>query len=198
MSTPYLFFEIHLDSGEVDRFEANSPEQAKTLGDQLAPSKVFSTPTLILVENDCLTTYQTKSIVRIDVSGKHVPNWPYLGNAVSVRQVTDENFLILAGSEQLTRDREQAAREPGTRQEGFTELVLSNDERIIWQVNVSSKLMVAADSLTASKSLLSAGGLHGESITGAIMILNVAHIVRLSFYPGPPDKHPRLAFVTRV
>jgi hypothetical protein len=198
MSVPNLLVEVHRTDGQIDRFEVFDSEQAKVLVDLLNPAKVFANPSLMLSEANCLTTYRSQSIVRIDVGGADAPIWPHLGGASSIREVSEDEFKSVSGSEELARERMEAWRNPGTKQEGFTEVVLTTGKRIVWRVTMVSSEMVALDSISVARSLLNATALHGQRADGATTIINMAHAARLSFYPGPPTTHARVPSVKRV
>jgi hypothetical protein len=198
LPTPILLIELHLNNGQIERFELDDAEHARMLAEQLLPTKVFTGPPLSLSEPHCLSTYRTQQIVRIDVSGSAAPHWPYLSNASSIVEVSEAEFERLCGSDDLARERLAAWQKPGTTQVGFTEIILTTGQRVIWQVTMESAEMVAVDSLSVAKHLLNAGALHGKRFDGATMIINMAHVARLSFYPGPPQTHARTAAVRRV
>ncbi|MGO8672734.1 MAG: hypothetical protein ACLQVD_15385 [Capsulimonadaceae bacterium] len=198
MTPPCLTVVLHLAGGQTDCFELDDAASVRVLVDQLNPTKVFSAPSLTISEQDCLTAYRTQQIVRIDVGGTDVPTWPYLGKASSVTEVSPDEFALLTGTEDLVKKRLEAWKQPGTAQQGFTTLELAGGQRIIWQVDMVSSEMMALDSLSIVRHLLGAGALHGLRADGSVMIINMAHVVRLSFHPGPPSTSTRIASARRI
>ncbi len=188
MAETVLDVEFQFVNGVRERFSIDSLEAARVLIDHLKSDKVFLGQSLIVSEQNCLAAYRTTAIVRIDISGPGTPKWPYMRGAKSVTEVTEEHFESALNDGVLTKERVLASQQPGLRQEGFTVLHLITGQRIIWDVVTASTEMVAIDATQAARQLLNSPSLHADRIDGGLMLINVAHVTRLAFYPGPPKK----------
>jgi hypothetical protein len=198
MSEPFLLVEFLLSNGNIDRFELTDPQQVKIWTEVLSPQKIYAGPPITLSEEHGLYSYRVQSIVRVDLSGPSTPNWPYLGNAVTVTQVSEQEFEESSNSAEIIRQRREAWDRPGTSQEGFTVLNLSSGERIIWRIKMKSTEMVAIDVATVSRHFFSAGALHGRRSDGGLTIVNTTHVVNMSFHPGPPQRSGSLLSVKKI
>jgi hypothetical protein len=197
MSTPFLQIELQLVNGSNQCFKIYDAQNAYLLLEELHPAKAFSKPALSISEPHCLTTYKTQSIIRIDLIGEDLPQWPYMANASSMREVTRDEFINASQSEELSVQRQQAWDNPGRTQEGFTEVELTNGETIVWQLRLISTEMVSADITAFTHHMFDASSVHGKRLDNATTIVNMAHVVRFSFYPGPPSNLGRNPVVTR-
>ncbi len=187
-----LEIRVTLTSGEVSQFVQDDPALVRQILDGLQPARLFSAPQLMLGGDGSLTVFPSARVERVDLVGAGLPDWPYLGGAVSVREVTAEEFQASYDPAQFAAGRRAAARAPGTTQPGYTEYGTASGSRLFWEVIVASREMRPMDFKPFIQSLFGSGGLHARTggTTGAepgVAVLNPAAIMRIAFHPGPPD-----------
>jgi len=66
---------VHLTNGESAHFVQTDTAAATRLVEQARPERAFARPHLTIADRDCLTTFPTDGIERIDILTSPVPDW---------------------------------------------------------------------------------------------------------------------------
>lgn len=186
-NTP-LEITVYLKNGSTDHFVQSDPKLiTEILGKIKHPSKLYVLPTIMIGSAGLVTSYQTESITRIDLAGPELPDWPYLQGAGRITETPLEEYYRERRTPGYVEARKRAWGESGTLQIGFTELELTDGQRLVWEVRMQSRELTVLDIVPFTHQLLAAGGLHALRIEGGVMMINPANVVRLSFFPGPPE-----------
>lgn len=180
-----LEIHLHLEDGRIIKFAQNDAVTAQKILSHIDPHKVFAQPPIIFSGKHSLTTILPSAIVRIDLIGENLPNWPYLHNVQEVQEISEEEFRQRFRPELAA----QPAR-PGEIVTAYAELELVNGSRIFVEVRIEVEERLPADQAVFIQQLFIAGGLHARKRGGGISLVNPAKLVSFSFYPGPPVLPP--------
>jgi hypothetical protein len=88
-----LEIQLHLKDGKVVEFLQRDPLIAQRILDQIQPAKIFSQRMIMIGEQKSLSAFPASTIVRIDLIGDSVPNWPFPNDAKEVKMISEGEFL---------------------------------------------------------------------------------------------------------
>lgn len=152
---------------------------------RLNPAKLFAAEFIPIRFENNLTAMPTSAICELELIGTGVPRWPYLMGAIAIVDIPADEFAAQYNGAEYAEKRKKAWDNPGSDQIGFTEYILVNGRRRIWEVRMKSLDMTGSDMSPYINRLLSTDGLHAELRGGGRVIVNPKTIRRMSFYPGP-------------
>jgi hypothetical protein len=182
-----LEIHVHSTDGHVSRFGQNDPEQVRGLLDQIQPGRIFGQRHLILAGGASMSIFPTGAVARIDLVMDCFPDWPFHHGILDVREITEEEF----------RQRYRPAEYPGTLPgapgatvQVYGEIELANGERLFLEVQTQVEPRLPVEQSLYFQQILSAHSLYARRHGGGAILLNPASIVRLTFYPGPPQTPP--------
>ncbi len=189
---PPLEIQLYFAQGQTAYFVQDDPVAARALLDTLPPpERLFAQPQFTIAGDRSLSLFPTAHITRLDISADDLPVWPFLQEAESVEDIDEETFQHRFDPEEYALARRRAWEQPGAQQTGFTELELTDGQHLFWEVQMASRPLLKVDVGQIGKPLLASGGLHARRPDGGYMIVNPAHILRLTFSPGPPQVSAR-------
>lgn len=189
---PTLEIRLQLVNGQCYRFAQHEPEPINAILESVAqPAKFFQQPSLVIGGDRSTSVFRPDHILRLDLIMDQPPRWENPHGALLVQEVTPEVFARAFDAEQYAALRTEAWRQPGRKQVGFTEMEMMDQSRFLFAVAMQSVEMVPADITTFALGLLNTGGCPALRIDRGVLLVNTAHVARMTFYPGPPVLPPR-------
>ena len=197
MSTtePLLEIHVHLEDGRIARFSQTTPDAVHKVIEPLQPSKLYSQHHFTICAPDSLIVFPSARVVQLDFVGPDVPKWPHYRGIQRIQQLTSQEF-------QAQYDPVKSANAAyGLTHTTYSGMELTNGNQYYLEVTMGDSLDAAPPSPqefnTFLQQLLTSTGLHFQRSGGGVSIINPAHIVRMSFYPGlstaPPNAWPAAA-----
>jgi hypothetical protein len=163
----YLDLRVHLTNGESAHFVQTDTAAATRLVEQARPERAFARPHLTVADAQCLTTFPTDGIERLDILTSPVPDWQ--SETATVREVPEGKMalgldcrIILRSGKTVRLDITQRRHE---------NLLLPVDFSLFLTRLFSGKCLVGA-------------------CEGGVFLLNPANIVRMDTYPSTASALP--------
>jgi hypothetical protein len=182
-----LEIHVHSTDGHVSRFGQIDPEQVRALLDQIQPGRIFGQRHLLIAGGASMSIFPTGAVARIDLVMDGFPDWPFHHGVSDVREIPAEEFR------QRYRSAEYTGALPGTPGATvlvFGEIELANGERLFLEVQTQVEPRLPVEQGLYFQQILAAHSLHARRHGGGAVLLNPAAVVRLTFYPNPPQTPP--------
>jgi hypothetical protein len=189
MSALPAYVEIHVHSidGYVSAFVQNDSEAVRRLLDHVQPNKIFEQRQLVVASAHSMTVFPCASIARVDLVMDGYPDWEFHFGVSSVQEITEEEFRQRY---RPRRDPDPRLLPPGAPVTVFAEIELANGERLFTEIHTHLEARLPLEQSIFFQQLLTAPSLYSRKLGGGAILLNPATIVRLTFYPGPPNTPP--------
>jgi hypothetical protein len=184
LTPTYLEIHVHGVDGQVAAFVQSDPKTAATLLAHVQPGRVFTQSHLTIASEHSITFFPCAAVARIDLVMDAFPDWPFYHGVSNILEITEEEFR------ERYRPEEREAEPPGTLVARFAELELTNGERLFVEVHAREIPRTPVDQAMFVQQILSAPSLYTRRLGGGAVLLNPAHILRMTVYPGPPETPP--------
>jgi len=184
--TSFLEIRIHPSNGGIQRFPQYDPQAIQQTLDRIQPERLFAQREIILATDYSQTVYPASAIARLDLVMDGFPAWPFHRNVADIIEITQSEFA-----------RGFASHLPRVEADGttrvFSEMELTNGQRLFREVRLKpSRANTEAEQETLPDDqalflhqLLSRHGLWCRLRGGGAVLINPAHLVRMTFYRGP-------------
>lgn len=187
-----LSIRLHLVSGELASFLAEDSSAVQTVLDAVRRGKVFSTQSLVIADNIHVNAFPGSSIVRIELFSNPLPldmegHDAGEGEPAHAVEITQEQWLSeTASMRENYTDRHALLESEGKRINVFGRITLMGGSHIYLEFDVPTISVI--EQRRFLHNLYSLPGLAFRNSEGGISVLNTAHIVRSTLYPGaePP------------
>jgi hypothetical protein len=186
--------QIHLIDGSVSRFVVDKPGAAPDLIASIQPNKLFTQRNILIAGSRSMTAYPTAAVARVDFVMDGFPGWQFYHNLQDVMQITHEEFLARFNPENVDVDRTDRVVVPGDTSVAWGDIELNNAERLYTEARFVAQPAMPIDRSMLFEQLFESHYLYSRRRGGGAILINPANIVRLTFYPGPPET-PRNAWV---
>jgi hypothetical protein len=180
----YLEIHVHGIDGRVAAFRQSDPEAAGKLLAHIQPARIFTQRHLTISSQHSITFFPCAAVARVDLVMDEFPDWPFHHGVEDVVEITEEEF------EQRFHPADRSVGRPGALAVRFGELELTNGERLFLQAYVYETPLTPVDQAIFVQQILTAPSLHARRLGGGAILVNPAHILRMAFYPGPPETPP--------
>jgi len=190
---------VHLENGRIHRYIQTNPEDIESILDHIQPSKLFSTPILLIGDCKSLNAFAKSMVVRIDLISDTLPNWPQSHAVETILEITPDAFHERFDPERY-RNLWTMQAPPEELLPIFTELDLVNGERIFLEVHIKpeGEQPLPIEFGNFIQRIFSSSGMYAHRRGGGMLIVNPATITRMSLYPGMPQMPPGAWMVHRV
>jgi hypothetical protein len=186
MSGPGSPLEIHIHcvDGHVGAFVQPDGAVARRILEQVHPTRLFAQHQLMISGEGSLTVFPSAAVVRVDLVTEECPEWPFAFGVSDVAEITAEEF-----TRRLDPDAPRPE-QPGGTVVRHIQIELTNGEPVYCEARAHFTPRAPVEIAMFFQHLLSGPGLHARRLGGGVLILNPAHVTRLSTYPGPPEAPP--------
>lgn len=181
-----LEIQVHLSDGSINRFTQTEPDKIRQTLDNIQPERVFAQRQIILSTESSLTVYPSSAVARLDLVMDGFPGWAFHHNVCDIEEITPGEFherIALIG------DTCHPYVESSGSRHVYGEMELTNGERLFREVHLRPQNADAQpDILGIEQSLFlqqmfSLPGLYCKRNGGGAVLVNSAHLLRMTFYP---------------
>lgn len=192
-NTPDLLnIRLHLTTGEVASFLAEDASAVTTVLDSVRHGKVFATPSLVIADGIHVNAFPGSAFARIDLFSNPLPvdiegHDMGEGEPAHASEITQEEWIAeTAAMREKYPDRHALLGVQGVRINVYGRVTLSGGAHIYLQFDVPTTNII--EQRRFLHNLYSLPSLPFRNNEGGISVLNTAHIIRSTFYPGaePP------------
>jgi hypothetical protein len=180
----YLEIHVHGVDGNVAAFRQSDPKAAAKLLAHIQPARIFTQHHLTISSPHSIAFFPCAAVARVDLVMDDFPDWPFHHGVEDLVEITEEEF------EQRFHPADRPVEPPGAIAVRFGELELTNGERLFLQAYVRETPITPVDQAIVVQQILTAPSLHARRLGGGAVLVNPVHILRMSFYPGPPEPPP--------
>jgi hypothetical protein len=193
-----LEIQVSLSNGKVYHFVQNDPTIVQKTLDHIQPNKLFSPANLSIGGDHSLSTVLSSAVVRIDLIGNNLPEWPFYHGTANIEQITPQQFQERYRPEDFTPARVETAQINQDLISVFGEIELLNGDHLLLQVHTHLQMRLPLEQGIFIQQLFTASGLHARRQDGGYIFLNPHNIACLTLHPGPPDIPPGAWVASRV
>src|SRR5258706_6695311 len=185
--------QIPMIDGSISRFIVDKPGAAPDLIASIHPNKIFTQRNIVIAGSRSMTAYPTAAVARVDFVMDGFPGWAFYHNLEDVMQITHEEFKQRYNPESADVDRVARVVVPGDTIVAWGEIELNNADRVYTEARFVAQAATPIDRSMLFEQLFESHYLYSRRRGGGAILINPANIVRLSFFPGPPET-PRNAW----
>ena len=192
-STPDLLnVRLHLVTGEIASFLAEDVSAVQTVLDSVRRGRVFSMQSLVIADDIHVNAFPGSSLIRVDLVSNPLPldmegHGAGEGEPAHASEINLEEWLAeTAAMREMYGDRHAMLRSGGERINVYSRMTLMGGAHIYLQFDLATPNV--SEQRRFLHNLYSTPGLAFRNSEGGISMLNTAHIIRSTFYPGaePP------------
>ena len=183
--SPALQVLVHHTSGLISEFEQQDEEGAIAFLAHVNPRKVFTSPVLILAGVFSASNISTRHVARIDIlTQQSVPcQYPDWISELTLIP-TNKEFLAAAGLEDGKAKPTASSVAPGEFFEGYVAYHLLGADPVYARLQATITVPVELRGRLAH--LFELPYIQFRRPEGGTTLINPAHLVRLTIFPGPP------------
>ncbi|MBC7807980.1 MAG: hypothetical protein H7145_17765 [Akkermansiaceae bacterium] len=192
-NTPDLLnIRLHLVTGEVASFLAEDASAVQTVLDSVRRGRVFSTQSLVIADSIHVNAFPGSALIRVDLFSNPLPldmegHSVGEGEPAHSTEITQEEWLSeTAAMRERYPDRHAMMSDEGGRINVYGRTTLMGGDHIYLQFDVPTPNV--SEQRRFLHNLYSQPSLAFRNNEGGISVLNTAHVIRSTFYPGaePP------------
>jgi len=182
-NSPAMVVRVYLEDGSIESFVQTDEQTARKLWDAIDPVRLFTQPRLIIAGTHSKSVFVGSAIVRIDFVQQFCPCWQFPDGYADIIELSEVDFRKNAHLDQpeLMSKREQPT-PVGDLLVSFLQLKFRNTPPLFLMAELSVKL--PAESQSFMRFLLSKTGFHMRLGGGGVGVVNLAHLVGYTVYPG--------------
>ncbi len=183
-----LEIRVHLCDATVETYLVEDRQEALRIIEHINPGKVFEPHLVVIGSKHSLTALQTDHITRMELITDIVPSWPFHHNVRAIREVSHGIFTACL---------EEHIKFPvplGGVYQGFSEIHLTSGETLYMLLDVNADPAIAPltslDQHVFLQQMFNSYGMHARRHDKGVVLINPAHIARMSMHPGPSSIPP--------
>jgi hypothetical protein len=174
---------VHLTGSEIVTFKVKDEYEARHILGSIVPGKFFEPKQLVIGCKNSLSAFQTDHITQVELISDHVPDWSFHHNVRMIREVSPQAFREkYAHIEHVDRSLSDVVHVS-------SEIELSNGEKIYLTLDVNSDPAISPltplDQHVFIQQLFSSHCIFAHHRDRGVVLINPAHISRLTMHPGP-------------
>jgi hypothetical protein len=133
-----------------------------------------------------VTTFAASNVARIDLGYQRFSDWRFPRGIRNIVELTEPEFLYHASLFDLEDlERQRQPRRAGGPVVGFLDIEMLGGRHVFLKIMAVEEL--PADRLQRIHSFLAAPSLSFRLQSGGLAIVNLAHVLRFTVYPGPAE-----------
>ena len=172
---------IHLCNGNHARLGKFGEEHAQAVVRDINPANFFTQRQLVVSGAHSVTHYRPTAITHIEILMDGYPEWRWPVEVSELTQLNADEFRERYTAGETAR--EKGEEEIGKRTDQLALIELADGKALYIQASVvvTSKI----DQRMMSQQLATMPALHCRHRDGGALLINLAHAVRMTFFPGP-------------
>lgn len=178
-----MLIRVYLADGSVESFAQPDEAKARALWDSLDPVRLFAQQRVVIAGAASKSVFVGPEIVRIDFVQQFCPCWQLPEGYSDIVELSEADFRKNAHLDQpeLMAKREQHT-PVGDLLVSFLQLRFKGSAPLFLMAELSVKL--PAENQSFMRFLLSKTGFHMRLQGGGVGVVNLAHLVGYTVYPG--------------
>lgn len=179
---PLLTIHVHTLDSHVTRFRQNDPGEVQHILEQIHPDRLFQ-HNLVLQDKKSTTVFPHAALVRIDLVMEEYPDWPFHTNIVQAMELTEEEFDKAYHQATVSGVRPTQPK-PSEVVTTLADMRLANGDQIFARYKFHPRSSTPMDREIMFQHLSTEPIQYLFRQEGGVILINSAHITRLSIYPG--------------
>jgi len=188
--TPNLEIHLHNVDGSLEKYIQSETDRIQQVLNDFQPAQIFCREHIIIAVENSLTIYATRQVVRIDLVSESSVHWVLPPGIVEAVELTEAEFRALHQDPEMI-DRWKQAQAQDTSLVAFLQLETAGQPPLFLAMEIQ---LPPPDGLETVLPLLAAPALCFRMRNGGVAALNLAHLVRFTFFPAlqppPPNAWP--------
>ena len=182
-TSPAMLVRVYLAGGSVECFVQDDEATARKIWEGIDPVRLFAQQRLVIAGIYSKSVFASSEIVRIDFVQQFCPCWRFPEGYSDIVELSEAEFRRHAHLDEpeLMPKREQHI-PVGDLLVSFLKLQFRNDPPVFLMSEFSVKL--PAENQSFMRFLLSQTGFHMRLRGGGVGVVNLAHLVGYTAYPG--------------
>jgi len=178
-----MLIRVYLADGSVESFAQPDEARARALWDSLDPVRLFAQRRVVIAGAASKSVFVGREIVRIDFVQQFCPCWQFPRGYSDIVELSEADFRKNAHLDQpeLMAKREQHT-PVGDLLVSFLQLRFKGSAPLFLMAELSVKL--PAENQSFMRFFLSKTGFHMRLRGGGVGVVNLAHLVGYTVYPG--------------
>lgn len=178
-----MIVRIHLANGSVESFIQADEATARSIWQAIDPVRLFAQPRVVIAGTYSKAVFVGSEIVRIDFVQQFCPCWEFPQGYSDVVELSEADFRKHAHLDEPELMAKRDHRTPvGDLLVSFLQLQFRNSPPLFLMTEFSVKLPIESQSFM--RFLLSKTGFHMRLRGGGVGVVNLAHLVGYTAYPG--------------
>lgn len=178
-----LEIRVHLTDARVLTFAVKEEHEARRVLSQIIPGKFFESRQIVLGCAEDVTAFQSTLLTQVELVSAYLPTWPFHHNVRSIHLINAKEY------HDILKSQEYIDQPLGDVVFMISEIELTNGERLYLKLEINSDPAISPltplDQHIFLQQLFTSGGLHVLHGETGIILINPAHITRLTMHPGP-------------
>jgi hypothetical protein len=182
---------IHLKDGNILKFFQNDETAAQKILDSIHPKQFFEQPDVTIAGRYSMTVYPIAGITRIEFVTELQPNpsWPLPPWIHSIAEIPAAEFRRTWTPEDPPHLPRKQHRLIGEVYMQYCEVEFDSGEPLYLAIRMRETMEIEQRHLVRQ---LMGSIVHAERIGGGIMLINPAHVLRITFSPGTNETPPNV------
>jgi hypothetical protein len=182
-ASPAMLVRVHLTDGSVESFAQPDEATAKRIWESIDPVRVFGQQRLVVAGTHSKSVFVGSEITRLDFVQQFCPCWRFPEGYSDVVELSEAEFRKHAHLDEpeLMPKREQCT-QVGDLLVSFLKLRFKSRAPVFLMSEFSVKL--PAENQSFMRFLLSKTGFHMRLRGGGVGVVNLAHLIGYTVYPG--------------
>jgi len=176
-----LQIRIHTLDGSSVRFVQNDLEQVRWILSDFHPHRIFTRDKIIVADHQSLTAFTASRVVRLDLISEPLAHRILPSEIVNAVELEEPEFRALLQNPEL-RVQWDPAQPPDAAVVIFLMIEMAGQPPVFLVMEMTGEPLT--DPVVAVSPLLAAPGLCFRMRGGGIATLNLAHLTRVTLFPG--------------
>ena len=181
-----LEIRIHGADGQSETFVQDDTVIADAILKNAQPGRLFGLEKIVIAGTHSLTAFVPAKVLRIDFVQEGLACWAFPTGIIDAIELSENEFRSKVHLDDLDNLQKRAqVRTPGDFAVGFLDIEMLGGGHIF--LGVEFVVGLPLEQLQRLNLLLSTPSVHFRLREGGFAALNLAHLVRFTVYPGPPQ-----------
>ena len=182
-ASPAMVVRVHLTGGSIESFVQNDEAAARRIWERIDPVRVFTQQRLVIAGTHSKSVFACSEIARLDFVQQFCPCWQFPDAYSDIVELSEAEFRKHAHLDEPERMPKREQPTPvGDLLVSFLKLQFRNNPALFLMAELSVRL--PAENQSFMRFLLSKTGFHMRLRGGGVGVVNLAHLVGYTAYPG--------------
>ena len=185
---PNLQISIHKVDGTITKFVQHDAGEVKRILDSFLPAQIFDRDRFVITDENSITSFPVSKITRIDLVPEQLTQLVFPSGIVDAVELSETEFETLVHNPMM-REQWGQMRTNDDSLVTFLDLEMADRQRLLLttEMHVTLQSEVLWDTNWFP---LEGSSLCFRMRSGGVSVLNLANLVRLTFFPKPVNTSP--------